>query len=90
MGVKLVEQLFDAKLLTSIADVYQLKDRKDDLLQLERMGEKSVENLLSGIETSKTRPLWRLLGGVNIGRRFFQRGRRSSERSYFGGNSWDT
>ncbi|VAX39704.1 DNA ligase (NAD(+)) [hydrothermal vent metagenome] len=66
MGVKLVEQLFDAKLLQSIADIYQLKFHKEELLQLERMGEKSVEKLLAGIEASKTRPLWRLFVGLNI------------------------
>ncbi len=66
MGVKLVEQLFDANLLQSIADIYQLKFHKEELLQLERMGEKSVEKLLAGIEVSKTRPLWRLFVGLNI------------------------
>ena len=66
LGIKLIEQLMDAGLLTGIADIYRLRDKRDQLLQLERMGEKSVDNLLEGIEQSKSRPLWRLLTGLNI------------------------
>lgn len=66
LGIKLVEGLLDAKLVGSIPDLYRLKDRRDELLALERMGEKSVDNLLQGIEASKSRPLWRLLTGLNI------------------------
>jgi DNA ligase (NAD+) len=50
----------------NFADLYRLRDRRAELLALERMGEKSVDNLLDGIEASKTRPLWRLLTGLNI------------------------
>jgi DNA ligase (NAD+) len=46
--------------------VYRLKDRREELINLERMGEKSVDNLLEGIEASKSRPLWRLLTGLTI------------------------
>jgi DNA ligase (NAD+) len=66
LGTKLIEQLVDAGLLKGIADVYRLKDRRDELLALERMGEKSADNLLAGIEASKSRPLWRLLAGLTI------------------------
>jgi DNA ligase (NAD+) len=66
LGIKLVMQLTDAGLVKSLADVYRLKDRRDELLELERMGEKSVDKLLEGIEASKGRPLWRLLTGLNI------------------------
>ncbi|MCA9055545.1 MAG: NAD-dependent DNA ligase LigA, partial [Planctomycetaceae bacterium] len=66
LGIKLIEQLVDAGLLTSFADIYRLKDRRDDLLALERMGEKSVDNLLEGIERSKTQPVWRLLTALNV------------------------
>ncbi len=66
LGIKLIEQLLEAGLLTGISDVYRLADRRDELLTLERKGEKSVDNLLAGIEQSKTRPLWRLLTGLNI------------------------
>ncbi|MDA0588214.1 MAG: NAD-dependent DNA ligase LigA [Planctomycetota bacterium] len=66
LGSKLVEQLVENGLLTSLTDIYRLKDRRDDLLNLERMGVRSCDNLLAGIEESKSRPLWRLLTGLNI------------------------
>lgn len=66
LGIKLVEQLLEDGLLTSVPDVYRLKDRRDDLLTMERMGVRSCDNLLAAIEESKTRPLWRLLTGLNI------------------------
>ncbi len=66
LGIKLVEQLTDAGFITRLSDVYRLKDRRDELIELERQGEKSIDNLLEGIEKSKERPLWRLLTGLNI------------------------
>jgi DNA ligase (NAD+) len=66
LGIKLIEQLLEAGFLASFADIYRLKDRRDDLLQLERLGQKSVDNLLAGIEDSRSRPLWRLLTALNI------------------------
>jgi DNA ligase (NAD+) len=66
LGVKRVEQLLDAGLVKGLADVYRLKHRRDELLALERTGEKSVDKLLAGIEASKARPIWRLLTGLNI------------------------
>ena len=66
LGEKLVDQLLGAELLTSLSDVFRLPDRRDDLLELERMGEKSVDKLVRGIESSKTQPLWRLLTSLNI------------------------
>lgn len=66
LGIKLVEQLLAAKLIASLPDLYRLKDKREQLLELERMGEKSADNLLAGIEASRDRPLWRLLTGLNI------------------------
>lgn len=66
LGVKLIEQLTESGLVKSFADLYRLKDRREELVNLERMGDKSVENLLSGIEASKKQPLWRLLTALNI------------------------
>ena len=66
LGEKLVVQLVDSGLVTSFGDLYRLKDRRDELLALERMGEKSADNLLAGIEASRERPLWRLLNAINI------------------------
>ncbi|KFZ41490.1 MULTISPECIES: NAD-dependent DNA ligase LigA [unclassified Thermoactinomyces] len=64
LGEKVVTQLFNHGLVRSVADLYYLE--KEDLLQLERMGEKSVQNLLEAIEKSKRNSLERLLFGLGI------------------------
>ncbi len=66
LGEKLIEQLLAANLVSDIPSLYRLKDRRDELLQLERTGAKSIDKLLTGIEASKQQPLWRLLTGINI------------------------
>jgi len=66
LGIKLVELLVSHGLIVSLSSIYRLPERRTELLNLERMGEKSVDNLLEGIEASKQRPLWRLLTGLNI------------------------
>jgi DNA ligase (NAD+) len=66
LGTKLVEQLVDAGFVTEFADLYRLKNQREKLIELERQGEKSIDNLLAGIEESKTRPLFRLLTALNI------------------------
>jgi DNA ligase (NAD+) len=53
-------------LVTSLADLYRLERQRERLIGLERMGERSAVNLLAGIAASRTRPLWRLLAGLNI------------------------
>ncbi|WP_040984781.1 NAD-dependent DNA ligase LigA [Oceanobacillus jeddahense] len=64
LGEKVIIQLFREDLVHTIADLYRLQ--KEDLLNLERMGEKSVTNLLNAIETSKENSLERLLFGLGI------------------------
>ncbi|WP_033826853.1 NAD-dependent DNA ligase LigA [Bacillus andreraoultii] len=64
LGEKVITQLFDNHLVNDVADIYKLE--RDQLLQLERMGEKSVQNLLTAIETSKDNSLERLLFGLGI------------------------
>jgi DNA ligase (NAD+) len=66
LGEKLILQLVQEGLLTSFSDLYRLAACRADLLELERLGEKSVDNLLAGIEASKKQPLWRLLTALNI------------------------
>jgi len=66
LGIKLIEQLTEQGFLHSFADIYRLAARRDELLKLERMGEKSVDNLLAGIDASRQRPLWRLLTALNL------------------------
>jgi DNA ligase (NAD+) len=64
LGEKVVAQLFKEKLIDNVADLYKLE--RDKLLELERMGEKSAENLLAAIEKSKENSLERLLFGLGI------------------------
>lgn len=64
LGEKVVMQLFNAKLIHTIADLYRLE--KEELLKLERMGEKSVSNLLEAIEASKENSLEKLIFGLGI------------------------
>jgi len=66
LGDKLVDQLVGAKIVSSYGDLYRLEDRQDRLLNLERMGRKSADNLLEGIEASKNRGLARLLNALSI------------------------
>jgi DNA ligase (NAD+) len=64
LGDKLVDQLVGAGLVRSCGDLYRLS--LDRLIPLERMGRKSSENLLAGIEASKDRGLARLLSALSI------------------------
>jgi DNA ligase (NAD+) len=64
LGGETIAQLYDNKLVANIADLYTL--RKEDLLSLERMAEKSVNNLLEGIEASKAVPFERVLYAIGI------------------------
>ncbi|MCP4833586.1 MAG: NAD-dependent DNA ligase LigA [Phycisphaera sp.] len=64
LGEKLVDQLVDAELVHHFADLFLLK--RDDLLALERMGEKSADNLLAGLEVARSRGLARVLAGMGI------------------------
>ncbi len=64
LGEALVNQLTERGLVKNVADLYKLT--KDDLLKLDRMGEKSAENVLAEIEASKTLPLERVIYGLGI------------------------
>jgi DNA ligase (NAD+) len=65
-GEVLVNQLVDAGLVHQYADLYGLAKQREKVLALERMGAKSADNLLAGIEDSKKRPLSRVLAALNI------------------------
>ena len=64
LGDKLIEQLVNDGLVRSYGDLYRLT--KQQLVNLERMGDKSSDNLLAGIEASKDRGLARLLNALSI------------------------
>jgi DNA ligase (NAD+) len=64
MGDALVNQLTERKLVKNVADIYKLT--KEDLLSLERMGDKSAQNVLDEIEASKKLSLERVIYGLGI------------------------
>lgn len=64
LGQKIIDQLVDAGLVKRVSDVYRLT--YEQLIRLERMGERSAENLLAAIEASKQRPLHRALVALGI------------------------
>lgn len=64
LGSETIEQLYREGLLTNIADFYTL--RKEQLLPLERMAEKSVQNIIDGVEKSKQIPYEKVLYGIGI------------------------
>jgi DNA ligase (NAD+) len=66
LGDALVRQLFESGLVKDVADLYGLRDHRIELIELERMAEKSADNLLEQIEKSKRRELRRLLFGLGI------------------------
>lgn len=66
LGVKSIDRFLELGLLKDVPSIYRLKDHRDELLELERLGETSVDNLLREIENSKDCPLDRLLFGLGI------------------------
>ncbi|MED4618161.1 DNA ligase (NAD(+)) LigA [Priestia megaterium] len=64
LGEKVISQLFREQLIKDVADIYTLT--KQQLIELERMGEKSADNLIAAIEASKKNSLERLLFGLGI------------------------
>ncbi|WP_462412753.1 NAD-dependent DNA ligase LigA [Neobacillus sp. Marseille-QA0830] len=64
LGEKVISQLFAEQLISDVADIYRLT--REQLISLERMGEKSVSNLLEAIEASKANSLEKLVFGLGI------------------------
>jgi len=66
IGESWAATLLEKGLVKDVADLYYLKDKKEELLKLEKMGEKSVANILNAIEKSKDRPLIRVIYALGI------------------------
>ncbi|SDX97051.1 DNA ligase (NAD+) [Evansella caseinilytica] len=64
LGERVITQLFEHELIKDVADLYALE--REELVKLERMGEKSVDNLLQAIKASKANSLEKLLFGLGI------------------------
>jgi len=66
LGDETIESFYQKGLVNHISDLYTLKDRAEELKTIERFGEKSIENMLKGIELSKQMPFEKVLFGLGI------------------------
>lgn len=66
LGDSLIQRMFDLKMIKEIPDIYHLEDYRQELVSLDKLGEKSVENILSSIEISKGMNLDKLIFGLGI------------------------
>ncbi len=66
LGEAVVDRLVANEFVKTVADLYDLHPKREQLIQLDRWGEKSVQNLLEGIELSKKKPYYRVLYSLGI------------------------
>ena len=66
LGDKIIEDFFNLKYVTEISDIYKLDKYREELIELEGYGNKSIDNLLEAINNSKNNSLERLLFGLGI------------------------
>jgi DNA ligase (NAD+) len=66
LGSSLIQRFFDLKMIKEIPDIYKLENYRQELVSLDKLGEKSVENLFSSIEISKGANLDKLVFGLGI------------------------
>jgi DNA ligase (NAD+) len=66
LGDETIETLYQRGFLNHISDIYQLHSRADELKQMDRFGERSITNMLAGIEKSKEKPFEKVLFGLGI------------------------
>lgn len=66
VGESVIDMLIENDLIETIPDLYRLFEKREALIQIERLGEKSVENMLEAIELSKKNDLYRLIHGLGI------------------------
>jgi DNA ligase (NAD+) len=66
LGESLINLFVNLGYLKSYADIYDLKNKKEELIKIERLGEKSINNLLNAVEESKNRPFNRVLFALGI------------------------
>ncbi len=66
LGDETIDNLYQRGFIRHISDLYFLKDHEEDLKKMERFGEKSITNMLDGIERSKQMPFEKVLFGLGI------------------------
>ncbi|MCH5211033.1 MAG: NAD-dependent DNA ligase LigA [Oscillospiraceae bacterium] len=64
LGPSIIEQMLDRKLIETAADLYYLKS--EDIAVMDKLGDKSAQNLIAALEKSKTNPLYRLINAFGI------------------------
>jgi len=82
LGESIINLLFEINFIKSFPDIYELKNKRAKLVNIERLGEKSVDNLLEAIEKSKNQPFHRVLFALGI--RFVGAGVALKLANYFG------
>ncbi len=66
LGEALIDLFVDKGFIIHLSDIYKLKDKRNELVQIERLGEKSIDNLLKSIEKSKSQPFSKVLFAIGI------------------------
>ncbi len=66
LGAKLIDRFLEDGFLTDSASIFALGERREELANLDRLGETSIDNLLEAIEVAKARPLDRFIFGLGI------------------------
>ena len=66
LGERIIEDFYNLNLITNVVDIYHLNEHKEELVELEGFGNKSINNLLTSIENSKNNSLEKLLFGLGI------------------------
>ena len=66
LGDALIDLFVDKGFITHFSDIYKLKNKREELVQIERLGEKSIDNLLKSIEKSKSQPFAKVLFAIGI------------------------
>ncbi|PRD56287.1 NAD-dependent DNA ligase LigA [Sphingobacterium gobiense] len=66
MGNETMETFYSLGILRNISDIYSLKEHREELKSIERFGEKSIDNMLTGIENSKSKPFEKVLFALGI------------------------
>ncbi|MGN0002656.1 MAG: NAD-dependent DNA ligase LigA [Sphingobacterium composti] len=66
LGDETIETLYRMNLVRHISDLYSLAERRDQLVNIERFGKKSIDNMLTGIEESKSKPFEKVLFALGI------------------------
>lgn len=66
LSIGIIEKLYNLGFIKNVADLYRLVDRRDELIKIPGMGEKSIDKILNNIELSKKNDLYRLIAGLGF------------------------